>query len=254
LLADEAPGCIKHHDIKTLFGRKVAIDASMSLYQFLIAVRQSDGQQMMSDSGKVTSHLLGFFYRTIRMVEYGIKPVYVFDGKPPDLKKDVLAKRFGRREEARAEEEEKKDIADSETLDQLARRQVRPTREHNAEVQRLLTLMGIPWVVSPSEAEAQCAELARAGKVYAAGSEDMDTLTFGSPILLKNLTASEQKKLPVTEVNLHKALEELNMPMSQVRGVHSHLVCRLVHVAGMRLPGPHPWRGTQKGTQAYSGA
>lgn len=226
----------------------------MSLYQFLIAVRQSDGQQMMSDSGKVTSHLLGFFYRTIRMVEYGIKPVYVFDGKPPDLKKDVLAKRFGRREEARAEEEEKKDIADSETLDQLARRQVRPTREHNAEVQRLLTLMGIPWVVSPSEAEAQCAELARAGKVYAAGSEDMDTLTFGSPILLKNLTASEQKKLPVTEVNLHKALEELNMPMSQVRGVHSHLVCRLVHVAGMRLPGPHPWRGTQKGTQAYSGA
>lgn len=216
----------------------------MSLYQFLIAVRQSDGQQMMSDSGKVTSHLLGFFYRTIRMVEYGIKPVYVFDGKPPDLKKDVLAKRFGRREEARAEEEEKKDIADSETLDQLARRQVRPTREHNAEVQRLLTLMGIPWVVSPSEAEAQCAELARSGKVYAAGSEDMDTLTFGSPILLKNLTASEQKKLPVTEVNLHKALEELNMPMSQVRGVHSHLVCRLVHVAGMRLPGPHPWRGT----------
>jgi hypothetical protein len=178
------------------------------------------------------------------MVEYGIKPVYVFDGKPPDLKKDVLAKRFGRREEARAEEEEKKDIADSETLDQLARRQVRPTREHNAEVQRLLTLMGIPWVVSPSEAEAQCAELARAGKVYAAGSEDMDTLTFGSPILLKNLTASEQKKLPVTEVNLHKALEELNMPMSQVRGVHSHLVCRLVHVTGMRLPGPHPWRGT----------
>ena len=194
----------------------------MSLYQFLIAVRQSDGQQMMSDSGKVTSHLLGFFYRTIRMVDYGIKPVYVFAGKPPDLKKDVLAKRFGRREEARAEEEEKKDIADSETLDQLARRQVRPTREHNAEVQRLLTLMGIPWVVSPSEAEAQCAELARAGKVYAAGSEDMDTLTFGSPILLKNLTASEQKKLPVTEVNLHKALEELNMPMSQVRGTDTH--------------------------------
>ena len=92
---------------------------------------------------------------------------------------------------------------------------MRPTREHNAEVQRLLTLMGIPWVVAPSEAEAQCAELARAGKVFAAGSEDMDTLTFGTPILLKNLTASEQKKLPVTEINLEKALEGLNMPMEQ---------------------------------------
>ncbi|KAI3627148.1 FEN1 [Malassezia furfur] len=75
--------------------------------------------------------------------------------------------------------------------------------------------MGIPWVVAPSEAEAQCAELARAGKVFAAGSEDMDTLTFGTPILLKNLTASEQKKLPVTEINLEKALEGLNMPMEQ---------------------------------------
>lgn len=187
----------------------------MSLYQFLIAVRQSDGQQMMSDTGEVTSHLLGFFYRTLRMVDYGIKPVYVFDGKPPDLKKEVLVKRFGKREEAREQEEEKKDIADNQLLDQLARRQVRPTREHNAEVQRLLTLMGIPWVVAPSEAEAQCAELARAGKVFAAGSEDMDTLTFGTPILLKNLTASEQKKLPVTEINLEKALEGLNMPMEQ---------------------------------------
>lgn len=90
LLSDEAPSCIKQYDIKTLFGRKVAIDASMSLYQFLIAVRQSDGQQMTSESGEVTSHLLGFFYRTLRMIDYGIKPVYVFDGKPPDLKKEVV--------------------------------------------------------------------------------------------------------------------------------------------------------------------
>lgn len=90
ILTDEAPASIKQFDIKTLFGRKVAIDASMSLYQFLIAVRQADGQQMMTDGGEVTSHLLGFFYRTLRMIDFGIKPVYVFDGKPPDLKKDVV--------------------------------------------------------------------------------------------------------------------------------------------------------------------
>lgn len=90
LLTDEAPASVKQYELKTLFGRKVAIDASMSLYQFLIAVRQSDGQQMMSDSGETTSHLLGFFYRTLRMVDYGIKPVYVFDGKPPDLKSEVV--------------------------------------------------------------------------------------------------------------------------------------------------------------------
>ncbi|PWN19624.1 PIN domain-like protein [Microstroma glucosiphilum] len=215
LITDEAPEAIKHHDIKSFFGRKVAIDASMSLYQFLIAVRQGDGQQLMNESGETTSHLMGFFYRTLRMIEHGMKPMYVFDGQPPDLKKKVLEGRFGKREEAREEEEEEKDIADNERLDQLARRQVRPTRQHNEEVRQLLKLMGIPCVTSPSEAEAQCAELCRAGKVYAAGSEDMDTLTFASPILLKHLTFSEQKKMPVHEVHLQSALEGMGLTMDQ---------------------------------------
>lgn len=63
----------------------------MSLYQFLIAVRQGDGQQLMSESGETTSHLMGFFYRTLRMIDHGMKPMYVFDGKPPDLKKQVVS-------------------------------------------------------------------------------------------------------------------------------------------------------------------
>lgn len=77
-----------------MFGRKVAIDASMSIYQFLIAVRQRDGDQLMSESGETTSHLMGFFYRTLRMVDNGIKPAYVFDGKPPDLKSSVVSLLF----------------------------------------------------------------------------------------------------------------------------------------------------------------
>jgi flap endonuclease-1 len=81
----------QEHDIKTLFGRKVAIDASMSIYQFLIAVRQRDGEVLQNEAGETTSHLMGFFYRTIRMVENGIKPCYVFDGKPPELKSGVVS-------------------------------------------------------------------------------------------------------------------------------------------------------------------
>ncbi|KAF8825004.1 hypothetical protein HHX47_DHR7000307 [Lentinula edodes] len=165
LISEHAPHAIKEHEIKTLFGRKVAIDASMSIYQFLIAVRQRDGEMLMNDAGETTSHLMGFFYRTIRIVENGIKPAYVFDGKPPELKKGVL--------------------------------------------------MGIPVIVAPSEAEAQCAELARGGKVYAAGSEDMDTLTFNAPILFRHLTFSEAKKQPISEINLSAALQGLDMNMSQ---------------------------------------
>lgn len=53
-------------------------------------------------------------------------------------------------------------------------------------------------------------------KVYAAGSEDMDTLTFSTPILYRHLTFSEAKKQPISEINLEKALEGLEMNMSQV--------------------------------------
>jgi len=91
LLSQHAPNSIKEHDIKTLFGRKVAIDASMSIYQFLIAVRQKDGEMLQNDAGETTSHLMGFFYRTIRIVENGIKPAYIFDGKPPEMKKGVVS-------------------------------------------------------------------------------------------------------------------------------------------------------------------
>lgn len=126
-----------------------------------------------------------------------------------------LQARFGKREEAKEEEDEEKDVADNERIEQLARRQVRPTRTHNDEVKQLLKLMGIPCVTAPSEAEAQCAELCRAGKVYAAGSEDMDTVTFATPILLRHLTFSEAKKMPVHEVNLDKVLEGMNLTMDQ---------------------------------------
>ncbi|KIM77942.1 hypothetical protein PILCRDRAFT_824937 [Piloderma croceum F 1598] len=214
LLSEHAPKAITEHEIKTLFGRKVAIDASMSIYQFLIAVRQKDGEMLTNDAGETTSHLMGFFYRTIRIVENGIKPAYVFDGKPPELKAGVLSKRFEKRAEAKEEGEEAKETGTAEDLDRFSRRTVKVTKEHNEECRRLLKLMGIPVIVAPSEAEAQCASLAREGAVYAAGSEDMDTLTFGGSILYRHLTFSEAKKAPIMEVNLEKALEGLEMDMS----------------------------------------
>lgn len=187
----------------------------MSIYSFLIAVR-SDGQQLMNESGETTSHLMGMFYRTLRIVDNGIKPLYVFDGAPPKLKSGELAKRYQRKQEATEGLEEAKETGTAEDVEKFSRRTVRVTREHNAECQKLLKLMGIPYLIAPTEAEAQCAVLARAGKVYAAASEDMDTLCFDAPILLRHLTFSEQRKEPIQEVHLGKVLEGLNMDRKQV--------------------------------------
>lgn len=187
----------------------------MSIYSFLVAVR-SEGQQLMNEQGETTSHLMGMFYRTLRIADNGIKPIYVFDGAPPKLKSGELAKRFQRKSEAQEAVEEAKETGTAEEIEKFSRRTVRVTREHNAECQRLLKLMGVPFIIAPTEAEAQCAVLARAGKVYAAASEDMDTLTFNSPVLLRHLTFSEQRKEPIQEIHLDKVLEGLEMDMDQV--------------------------------------
>ncbi|KAI8366076.1 FEN-1 nuclease [Radiomyces spectabilis] len=215
LISEHAPNAIKSHDIKSYFGRKVAIDASMSIYQFMIAVRQQDGQMLTNEAGETTSHLMGMFYRTVRMVDNGIKPCYVFDGKPPTLKSGELAKRKARKEEAKSKMEEAHEVGTNEEIARFTKRTVRVTQQHNDECKRLLKSMGIPYVEAPTEAEAQCAELARCGKVYAAASEDMDTLTFASPTLLRHLTFSEQRKMPIDEVHLDKALEGLGLNMTE---------------------------------------
>jgi len=215
LIADVAPAAIKENEIKNYFGRKVAIDASMSLYQFLIAVRQDGGAMLTSDDGNTTSHLMGMFYRTIRMVDNGIKPVYVFDGKPPTMKAGELEKRKERRDEAQAALEKAKEEGNVEEIDKQNRRLVKVTTDHVNDVKILLKHMGIPYVEAPCEAEAQCAELVKGGKVYAAGTEDMDSLTFGSTVLLRHLTFSEARKMPIKEFHLSNVLEGFEMKQEE---------------------------------------
>lgn len=183
----------------------------MCLYQFLIAVRQAEGQQLTNDEGETTSHLLGMFYRTIRLVENNIKPVYVFDGKPPVLKGGELEKRLLKREEAIKQREGIKDEGTVEDILRYEKRTVRVTREQNDEAKKLLELMGVPYVNAPCEAEAQCAELAKGGKVFAAASEDMDTLCYQPPFLLRHLTFSEARKMPIDQIQYDKVLEALEM-------------------------------------------
>ncbi|XP_073430078.1 flap endonuclease 1 [Dendrobates tinctorius] len=214
LIADVAPGAIKENDIKSYFGRKVAVDASMCIYQFLIAVRQ-DGNMLQNEEGETTSHLMGMFYRTIRMVEHGIKPVYVFDGKPPQLKSGELAKRSERRAEAEKLLEAAQEAGEVENIEKFNKRLVKVTKQHNEECKQLLKLMGIPYVDAPCEAEATCAALVKGGKVYAAATEDMDALTFGTPLLLRHLTASEAKKLPIQEFHLSRALQDIGISQDQ---------------------------------------
>ncbi|XP_077239924.1 5'-3' exonuclease family protein isoform X2 [Tasmannia lanceolata] len=215
LLADNAPKAMKEQKFESYFGRKIAIDASMSIYQFLIVVGRTGTEMLTNEAGEVTSHLQGMFSRTIRLLEAGLKPVYVFDGKPPDLKKQELAKRFSKREDATEDLATAIETGDKEGIEKFSKRTVKVTKQHNEDCKRLLKLMGVPVIEAPSEAEAECAALCKKDKVYAVASEDMDSLTFGAPRFLRHLMDPSSRKVPVMEFEVVKILEELNLTMDQ---------------------------------------
>ncbi|KAL5256639.1 hypothetical protein ACHWQZ_G011781 [Mnemiopsis leidyi] len=215
VVADIAPGAIKQQEMKNYFGRTIAVDASMCLYQFLIAVRSEGSYQLTDEKGETTSHIIGMFYRTIRMLDNGLKPVYVFDGKPPTMKGGELAKRAEKREAAAQELKEAEEKGDQENIEKFTKRLVKVEKQHTEDVKRLLTLMGVPYLTAPCEAEAQCAELVKKGKCYGVGTEDMDALTFGTHKLVRHLTFSESRKIPIQEFDLDKILKESGLSMNE---------------------------------------
>lgn len=248
LLYDKAPNAIREQELKNFFGRRVAIDASMSIYQFIIAMKgfqDGQGMELTNEQGEVTSHLNGLFARTLRMIDEGIKPIYVFDGKPPQLKSEELEARRLKAAEAEKEFEKAKDAGDDEMMEKMSKRTVRVSREQIEECKKLLQLMGVPVVQAPSEAEAQCAELVKRGKAWGVGTEDMDALTFGSTIMLRHLNISDAKKRPIAEIHLGDVLATTGLSMDQFIDLCILLGCDYVP----KVPGIGPqkaWEGIQR--------
>jgi len=237
LLQEKADECMSERDIKSYFGRIIAIDASMCLYQFLIAVRSNSVQgQLTNDLGDVTSHIVGFFYRTIRMLENGIKPVYVFDGKPPSFKSAELKKRKEKRDKAMEDLKNAEMADDDEKQKQMQKRLVKVSKKEVDDVKNLLELMGIPYINAPGEAEAQCAYMVKNNIVYGTGTEDMDALTFGTNKLLRHLTFSQAKKVPIMEFNLNKVLDGLGFNMGQF--IDLCILCGCDYTNSIRGIGP----------------
>lgn len=196
---------------------RVAIDAFNTLYQFLTIIRQKDGTPLMDSKGRITSHLSGLFYRTCNLLEKGIRPVYVFDGEPHPLKKQTIAERGARKLEAEEELRKAREEGRAEDVRVYAQQTAKLGEEQVDESKRLLDLLGIPWVQAPSEGEAQCAWLCREGLVQAAGSQDYDSLLFGTPVLIRNLTVAGRRKLPRREVYVDVLPERIDLEANLTR-------------------------------------
>ena len=175
---------------KDLEGRVVSIDAFNTLYQFLSTIRQRDGRPLTDENGNVTSHLSGILYRNSSMIEKDIKPIYIFDGKAPELKSETQSKRREVRDEA--EQIYKKALKEGDT--EKARKYAMRSSKLSAEIiessKKLLAYMGIPYVEAKGEGEAQAAYLVANGDAYAVASQDYDCLLFGAKRVVRNLAVS----------------------------------------------------------------
>lgn len=141
-------------------------------------------------------------------MENGIKPVWVFDGKPPELKDHVLDKRKELKENAEEEKARAIEAGDLETAKRMAGRSIKITAEMMDDAKKLLRLMGTPIIEAPGEAESQCATIVKHGLAYATASEDMDSLTFGTNFLLRGFNS---KKEPILQIELAQVLEGFGM-------------------------------------------
>lgn len=221
LIGDYSPEAVIEKDLSDYFSRKIAIDGNVALYSFLAAVRSNEANQglvyLTDDQGLTTSHLLGVWSRCLKFLKRDIVPIFVFDGGAPDLKSTEIDARKKSKEIASQKYELAKARGDVEEMTKQSKRNIRVSSDIIEESMKLLELMGIPYIKAPCEAEAQCAELVKGGLVYAVGSEDMDTLTCGGSILLRNLNYSESvsKSKPVKEIHLSKVLEGLELNMNQ---------------------------------------
>lgn len=182
--------------LEDLRGRSLAIDAFNTMYQFVTTIRQPDGTPLKDREGRVTSHLSGLFYRSAAMLELGIRLVYVFDGKPPELKKKTIEERRAVREQAAKQWKTAVDAGDMKRALSMASRSTRLESDMIAEAKLLLDAMGVPCVDAPGEGEAQMSHMVRKGDVWAGASQDFDAILFGAPNLVRNLTLAGKRRLP----------------------------------------------------------
>ena len=205
----EAPDSITHDNLYKLSGKKVAIDASLIIYQQLLT-----HQLFKNKKGEITNHITGLFYKLTNYLSLNIEVIFVFDGKPPDLKQSCVDERKKKAKDAK----DKMDACGNiEKKNELEKQSLRLTKDMIDNVKKLLDLMGISYIhMDVGEGEAIAAELCRIGYVDYVLTEDMDTLVYGSPKLIRNcLDKSLKRKDIISIIDYGEMIKGMNLSEEQ---------------------------------------
>ncbi|HMK46629.1 MAG TPA: flap endonuclease-1 [Methanocella sp.] len=225
-------------ELKELKDRTVAIDAYNTLYQFLSIIRQQDGAPLADDRGNVTSHLSGIIYRVTNLVEEGVKPIFVFDGKPPSFKAETIKARMEVREAAKQLYEAAR-ASGSVDAYRYAQASTSINKQIVSDSKELLSYMGIPFITAPSEGEAQAAHMVSKGAADYVGSQDYDSLLFGAPQVVRNITITGKRKVPRKNIytNVKPEVIELQTVLQTLQLTRTELIILAILVGTDYNPG-----------------
>lgn len=211
---------VKTISCNALQDKALAVDISIYLYQYSCAIKSSVNE-IVNQDGKIITHIQGILSKALGMIKKKIKPIFIFDGKPPDFKQKVLDDRNNRKKKAnKSVKNLNKQIFDLQSkiqespetpeeiefhintikeLKDLNTEKIKSlkqtttiTREQMKECKELLNILGIPIIESIGEADSQCAYMVKNNLAYAVASEDMDILTFGAKKLIRKLSAKNE--------------------------------------------------------------
>ena len=183
----------------TLRGKIVAIDALPTIYQMLATIRDKRGYFLRDKKGRITSHLVGLFNRTIKLLELRIIPVFVFDGPPHPLKLQIIRERKEERMKWREEFLKAIEEGKREEAIKLGKRAMMATTDIILSAKELLILMGIPVIEAKHDAEAQAAFMCKRKDAHIAATRDWDIFIYGCPEAVLHF------KLTITPFDVPKA-------------------------------------------------
>ncbi len=199
-----APNSITDKDITDYEQYTVAIDALNIIIRHVMAI--------LSHGNNKYSHIMAIWYKTLSFLYHGNLPIYVFDGVSPNLKQNTLMERRRSKQKAinRLNNLDEGESNDNERT-KLIKKSYVLNKNSIDEIKHILSLLGLPFIQAPHEADTVCTALNVRGDVYGVVTEDMDILPFGAPIMLRDYS----NKKVIKEINLKQALVELELTHSQ---------------------------------------
>ena len=191
-----SPDCIENENLYKLSGKKVAVDASLVIYQQLL--KCPNNALFKTSEGKITNHIIGLFYKIMNYISLNIELIFIFDGKPPDNKQACIDKR---KEKSKKAHEECGSETNIDKKNKKEKESIRITKVMIDDVKTLLNLMGIKYI-HPEEGEGEgfASELCRIGVVDYVLTEDMDTMAYACPKLIRNCVDKDLKRKDIISI------------------------------------------------------